>query len=685
LKLAWNRISTGLNHQHKRYFRHLYAPYAIALEDNVADLSQRLRHGSYEPQKPTRVFLPKASGLQRPLTLLCIEDQIVLQGIANVFARRLLARRRQVELKNVYSNILSASEQSIFFLRDWHETYEAFTRKIRYFFRQGLRWIAEFDLAAYYDTIAHDLLLKTAFPKGGLGEMTPVLLSWLKTWSAETTSASHGHGIPQGPIASDFLGECFWLPIDEVLAKKHTYVRYVDDVRLFGRSEADVRRAAIDLEVRCRDRGLIPQAKKFEIRQLTSVADVLRLVPSLGFAGERSEDEPPVIPARTAVTEFRLSLSGRPRRISDKTRARFVLYRAAPSRRLLSYVLGLLPHQPEHIDAFMFYLGRFAREERAVAVCRRVVVDSPYDYVKGEAWQVLARMMTVQEMRGLVDEAVVAARASASGFSLRWGACAFLCAGEMRGLGNLSKWVRFQKSSVLQALLAPILPRDRFRQDDVVAQLLRRSAIEPGLALADRLVRERLSLTALGVRPETLPLPVQRVYKAIGIVGRPAGRSEPVADLLERSLGVAQWRGWRGLLAGEYGHACRLLAQAVPVFESGRSVWLIHQNSFDHAVFLALQEWLRMSGLPGTVTLRASNGDLLSLGVLLDRQNGFSRTRAAIADVFRDVNGRRNTVPQAHPYATKGGRRTVPLRAAEQRAFVPRLRAAFQEIARLVG
>jgi hypothetical protein len=539
-------------------------------------------------------------------------------------------------------------------------------------------------LAAYYDTIAHDLLLKTVFPRDGFGEHGKALLRWLNKWSSEIATAAHGHGIPQGPIASDFLGECFLLPVDRAMMRRHAYLRYVDDVRLFGRSEREVRVAALELEVLCRNRGLIPQAKKFEIREAKSVDEVLKVLPSLNFAGEIAEGERPSIPARRAAVEFRRSLSGRPRRIRDKTRARYVLYRAAASKRLLRYVLLLAPHHPEHIDVFVYYLSHFPRDVRAIAMCSRLVQESPYEYVSGEAWQVLARMMIAAEMRGLIKDAVRAARGT-GGFSLKWGACTFLCAAEHKGLGEYSKWTKFQRSALLQALLAPILPRARFRRDDVVALMLRRSAAEPGLALASPLVRNRCSLRELGVRVNGLPGAVQRTLRAIGLVQGPAARTEPVAELLARSLGVPAWGGWRTLLGTEYAHTCQLLAQAGPVFDSARSLWLIQQNSFNHAVFLAFQRWLAANGRPGTVNLVNAKGESLSFGVLVQKGNGFSTNYALVADVFRAMNSRRNTVPEAHPYATKGGRRTVPLARREQQQLVPQLRAAFEDIARVVG
>jgi hypothetical protein len=117
LKLAWLRIATGRNLQHKRFFRHLYGAYEPGLEANLALLHERLI-GGWKATPPMRIYLPKISGLLRPLTLLAIEDQIVLQAIANKIATHLSERRRKVERKLVFSNCLDPNPESIFFLKD---------------------------------------------------------------------------------------------------------------------------------------------------------------------------------------------------------------------------------------------------------------------------------------------------------------------------------------------------------------------------------------------------------------------------------------------------------------------------------------------------------------------------------------------------------------------------------------
>src|SRR5437867_8334998 len=104
------------------------------------------------------------------------------------------------------------------------------------------------------------------------------LLDCLGTWSSDHKSSAHGHGLPQGPIASDFLAECFLLPVDFALRKIPGYTRYVDDVRFFGHTENEVRSAVIELERRCRERGLIPQSGKFAIKKAQSVQEALGML-----------------------------------------------------------------------------------------------------------------------------------------------------------------------------------------------------------------------------------------------------------------------------------------------------------------------------------------------------------------------------------------------------------------------
>jgi hypothetical protein len=692
LHLAWQRISTGTNQQYKRYFRDLYNAYAIALDDNLGDLRSRLNGGSFKPGETQRLYLPKPTGLLRPITLLTVEDQIVLQAIANLVARRIQPRRKSVQMQYVFSNILQ-TPNSIFFVRDWRGTYRAFQKRIESHFRAGLRWVADFDLAAFYDTISHELLLRTAYPRLVTTPEVTHVLGWFASWASGAGRSTLNHGIPQGPLASDLLAECFLFPVDSRLAKSSVYVRYVDDIRLFGKSAEEVRRAVIALELLCRERGLIPQVGKFALHRATSVREALGMLPSITSPHE--PETGPRLSTSDAVRLFRTSLDGRPQRIRDKTRARFVLYRAGPSPRLLKYALRLLPRHPEHVDAFVHFLSQYTANKRIARLVLEVHKMTPYEYVQGEMWHLLARMLRIDVLlsgsaRGrLRDEAVDIAKSGKIGFAAKWGALHFLCALDSLGHGNYARFIRFQDSSLLQSFLVPVLP-SRYLMDAkesaVVAQLLRRSAPEPGLMLAGPSVRHGKAPQDFGVSDQELPSQVTNAMGILGLTTTSAKKKkvDPLGEILRVRYGTPKVGTWRRLLQSEYVLALGLAAQADAVFLSSPSSWLISQNSFNHAVFLALQRYLAATGLPGQVATHNKHGELIDYGSTLHTGNSFSSAHPGIADVFRDMNARRNRLPLAHPYDKRTSGQNRYLATRERNKLVAGLRVAFGDIVGIV-
>jgi Reverse transcriptase (RNA-dependent DNA polymerase) len=100
---------------------------------------------------------------------------------------------------------------------------------------RGNKWIAHFDLAAFYETISHRALQQIVAPAGGGGSTWDTIRDWLCTWTSGEGGIPVDHGLPQGPIASDFLAKIFLLPLDEAMQKAGIpYIRYVDDIRVLG-------------------------------------------------------------------------------------------------------------------------------------------------------------------------------------------------------------------------------------------------------------------------------------------------------------------------------------------------------------------------------------------------------------------------------------------------------------------
>lgn len=687
LELAWRRITTGGNYQYKGFYRPIYYAYEVALEQNLEDLRQRLLGGTFEARHPERIYVPKATGLHRPLALLAVEDQILLQAFANLAAQRMQTKRAPLQFKVIFSNILQ-NPDSIFFFRRWQVTYGAFQRRVKKHYSSGLRWVGDFDLAAFYDTISHELLLRTIYPR-----TTNADLDWiskcLKTWSSHRAAFGHGHGLPQGPLASDFLAECFLLPIDLALQRHRGYTRYVDDVPLFGTTEDEVRADVIELERHCRERGLIPQTGKFAIKRAQSEQDAMGMLPSISdpqHEGGGSDK----IDRRQARRAFRSALGGKPYRVTDKTRLRFVLYRADPDGDLLRLVIRLIPRHPEHADAFFAYLGRFEYRKSIERLCLNLVLKNPYSYVRGEAWHVLAkysrypRSMTARDPRELTDAAVnIAKDKSQENFVERWGACHFLCVSEKITSGHRSRWLKYQ-APLLQSLLAPVLPDGAFGKGEAVETFLGRSAPEPGLAVCFALHERGLTPSTYGLMPAQYPSQVANTLRELGVIAGPGPRVDPIAEILKSRYGVHRGKSWHTLLGVEYIHALGLLKQAEAAFSGGRSFWLACQNSFNQSVFLALQRHLAATAHPASCTTIDKTGQLVDFGVTLDANGPFSKYCPTIADCFRKMNTRRNHLPVSHPYEKKTATQSRHLDVKERSEFVARLRAAYADFAGLM-
>lgn len=681
LDLAWRRITTGGNPMYKGLFRSLYYAYELALKANLRDLRQRLLGGSFTAQQPERIYVPKASGLHRPLTLLSIEDQIVLQAFANIAATRMQLKRGRLQFKVVFSNILE-KPNSIFFFRRWQDTYRSFQDRIEEHYTGGRRWVGDFDLAAFYDTISHELLLSTIYPRTTNDDIT-WMAQCLRTWSSDTAVSGHGHGLPQGPLASDFLAECFLLPVDLAMGRCPGYVRYVDDVRLFGLTEDEVRGHLIELERQCRERGLIPQVGKFAIKRAENLDDAMGMLPSIADPQHEAGGEK--LSGKEATKILSSAIAGRPSRVIDKTRLRYALYRAVPDSDVLRLVLRLIPHHPEHTDAFFAFLGRFGYRKPIERLCLALVEKSPYPYVRGEAWHVLARYRA--EKRAAVYRATAAANLTRmavaiakkkvrENFAERWGVCHFLSVAEQLTSAHYSRFLKFQ-APLLQSLLAPVLPDAAFENGEAVEAYLRRSNPEPGLSVCSALHERGLTPAAFGLNDSDLASQVANTLRELGVLPGSGTAVDPIAEILKARYGVPRGKSWKGLLGVQYFYALGLLKQAEATYDAGRSFWLICQNAFNQTIFLALQTHFATSGHPGACTTVGKNGQLVDFGVTLASNGPFSTNCPKIADCFRAVNNRRNHVPEAHPYEKKTMAQSQYLGKAERNRLVSKLRVGY--------
>jgi hypothetical protein len=157
LALAWQRIQTSTERMYREYSRAMYRAFAIAADGHLSALRAAILGGYYEPSPAMKAFLPKASGLQRVYTILCVEDHVAYQAIANLIGDKLYRRVRNLYLRHVFGHIY-AGPGDRYFYRDWRRSYTSYAGAMRRAFSNGYEYTASFDLTACYDSIDHGVL-----------------------------------------------------------------------------------------------------------------------------------------------------------------------------------------------------------------------------------------------------------------------------------------------------------------------------------------------------------------------------------------------------------------------------------------------------------------------------------------------------------------------------------------------
>jgi hypothetical protein len=383
-----------------------------------------------------------------------------------------------------------------------------------------------------------------------------------------------------------------------------------------------------------------------------------------------------------ARSQFISSLGGRPYQVQDKTRLRYVLYRAEPDSEILRLVCRLVPHHPEHADAFFSYLGTFNARKPMIRLCLDLIRKNPYPYVRGEAWLVLARHLTasrafeVKTRKALIKKAILLAKKRRpENFTETLGACHFLAVAETVENRHYGRFLKFQPP-LLQALVSDALPDAAFARGEAADAYLRVSAFEPGISVCGRIHALGLGPATFNLRPEALPSQVRNTLCELGTIPTRGGPVDPIAEVLQKRYGLVPSKSWHALLGTEYIHALGLLKQAESAFNASMSYWLANQNSFHKAIFLALQRHLATIGHVAAGPTKGKDGNLIDFGVMLDAGRPFAKNCPRVGDCFRAMNARRNQLPVSHPYEKKTERRSRPLSAGERSQFVHELTGA---------
>ena len=359
LQLAYHRLITNPESTYKNYFRDVYNGYAMALDDNLKNIGQRLKAG-YMPDTSIRVFMPKSNGLSRMYTLLSMEDQIVYQAFANIIAEAISTEKTKRRYKkSVFGNLLT-DKTNIFFYQPWQESYKAYTKAVIRAYQAGQEYIASFDLTACYDSINHSLLKKILIGYQLSENCASEFIRLIEKWES-SSGLMLGTGIPQGPQASGVVAEVVLSEYDayiETLQKKYDfkYFRYVDDIRILSSNEDTVKWILFLLDKKSKELGLFPQSAKIAVHKITNIDDEVKRISKPLFDDEFDNASKKSECARRSIISL---LKKDPVDLTSiKRYFHFVQHSSKTNKMAITAVTKF----PNMIHSFAYYILRYPRK-----------------------------------------------------------------------------------------------------------------------------------------------------------------------------------------------------------------------------------------------------------------------------------------------------------------------------------
>ena len=198
--------------------------YGEELEENLSDLSERLKRGAYRAKPVRRVFIPKADGGKRPIGVPALEDKIAQRSTAEV-------------LQAIYEADFKGFSYGFRPKRGPHQALDALSVAIT---QRKVNWVLDADIRGFFDTIDHEWLMKFIEHRIADERVLRHVKKWLNAGVLEDGKLMQvEEGTPQGGSISPLTA--------------NVYLHYVFDLwadawrRREGRGEVVIVRFADDI------------------------------------------------------------------------------------------------------------------------------------------------------------------------------------------------------------------------------------------------------------------------------------------------------------------------------------------------------------------------------------------------------------------------------------------------------
>jgi len=670
LERAWLWTLTNREAHYKSYFRQIYRAYSLSQGKHLASLRKNLLNGIFLPTHATKIYFPKKSGLQRAYSLLAVEDQIVYQALVNIIGDQLFRKMREHYYKSVFGN-LYAGKRSKFFFNDWRTGYVKFSKALRSEYKRGLRYTATFDLTACYDSIDHSVLKHFLSDLGLDVEFSSCLTDLLKHWTASSTDTPiyQGHGIPQGPQPSGLLAEVVLNYFDQYMHNDPNvrYFRYVDDIRLFAESEAELRRALVKLDLLSRDVGLFPQTSKIRIHRVQSIEDEIKSISNPPEEVTQTAD-PDQQAVRARLQELTRNLS-----VSNETRFKYVLGRAAPNAELAKRLLLLVEREPHLYQSIFRYLEKFPKFTKVLSM-RCLDLLTAYDlypaFTSALLRAIRGRIHHTSRQR-LKTLCLQSLKIKQSNPELRVAAATALLHYNWLPPSEVPKQILWKRDWWVRSELLPFLNESAVGKTayyKLANHLMRDRCLDVSLVAAELVTTKSITLEKPTAR---INPSAQIVLREAGLIGRIRSKFCPVSEAMVDLLGTAvRPINWKRVLGKQYKPLVRMIVGWRGYGKSDASGWV---NVSDTVNDLILEALFFHDTTIGKYTIG-------KIGSVLTPTSRFATKYPQLFDAVSDIHDARLESALSHAVVKNTGRQTRYIRFKEMEPLKRKLRKGYLEL-----
>lgn len=222
---------------------------------------------TYKPEALLTIDVPKSNFTIRPMGRPNLQDWIIYQATINYILPKVI--------KNMSKR--SFSKQKFQSPKRRIDPWLKFDEKSREFYDLGYRFAIETDISSYFENIdleeLHKKLLNQQFSESNYEDVINFLFNnLLYPWSSGRVK---NFGLPQGSSASSFLGDFYLDSIDSEMEINNGYIRFMDDIRIFCKTEIEAKKSLIKLIKALRNYKLNINAKKTRILKGKEIPDKL--------------------------------------------------------------------------------------------------------------------------------------------------------------------------------------------------------------------------------------------------------------------------------------------------------------------------------------------------------------------------------------------------------------------------